>query len=213
MNQKLDFLSKKVLIFAAVISFSLIAAVLIYSFFASPSLPVISPMPTPPGLTNQEVMDKTASLIKAGDINACDSVDKMVNGVNYRTVCRDNILEEQAKKNLDFSACDKTSNSSAVKDACKRNIIGLILKKEGKISACGSVPEEFIQTCKNIYWSNLALEQKNPKPCDNLLPAAAVYSCQSNLMDYLFKRGDKVDCSIFTDKKVKLECMAGGEKN
>ncbi len=104
MNQKLDFLSKKVLIFAAVISFSLIAAVLIYSFFASLKPPVIPPMPTPPGLTNQEVMDKTASLIKAGDLSACDSVDKMVNGVNYRTVCRDNILEDQAKKNFDFSA-------------------------------------------------------------------------------------------------------------
>lgn len=191
-----------VLIFTA-----LVALVVFYPPVKKP--PVVA-VPSA-GLTDQEIMESTGALIKAGDLNGCDLVDKIVSGVNYRIVCRNNILEDQAKKNMDFSACDKLTTTSAAIDICKINTIGAILKNKGDISACGTVPESLKQTCHNIYWSNLAFEQKNPKPCENLSSSSAIYLCQSNVMDLLFKTGNKVDCSLFSNKTLKTQCQAGGE--
>lgn len=201
-------LGKYLIIIAAALTMVIIA-VLAFSFFYPPTVKPPAAQPTPRIVTDQEVMDMTSALIKAGDLNGCDSVDRMVGGVNYRRVCRNNILTQQANKNMDLGACEKLSDTEAAVEMCKMNVVGLVLKKEGGISACNTMPENLRESCKNIYWNNLAFEQKNPESCKNLTSAIAINSCQNSLMEFLSKTGSQIDCSFYSDEKVELKCRQG----
>src|SRR3989338_10878165 len=71
-----------------------------------------------------EVQEQTAEVIKQGDIAKCDSFDgKVIEGVDYGAVCRNNVSINLATQNLDPSYCDKLDETMMNINYCKRTVI------------------------------------------------------------------------------------------
>lgn len=150
-------------------------------------------------------MKKTASLIRAKDPAQCDLVDKIVNGVNYKTVCRNNIYYNMAADNLDFSACEKLVDMSI--EDCQKRVMLLSLSTEQSLAVCDRVPEKLKSSCPDAHWNFSAVTQKDPSLCARTSTPEANLSCQNNVLITLaIQKETNIACSYFSNKTVKEDC-------
>lgn len=203
MNSNPNLLFKKLLIAVIIILTLIAAAALIYSYFY-PRLPV-AVLPPENTMTNQEVIDKTAALIKANDLAGCDSVKKIVNGTDYQNVCRDNILNNLAKKNLDFKSCDSLSKPS-LSGFCQRDVLALWLEKEKNIAVCDRAPETLKPGCPDAFWAIMAKAEAKPELCAKITFPVGASNCQERVFIYMLQQGKTLDCRAFTNEEVKKIC-------
>lgn len=153
---------------------------------------------------DEAIMEKTAALVSAKDPAQCYLVDRTVDGVNYKTVCLNNIYLKLAEEKLDYSACEKLVDTSA--DVCQRRVMQLIIAKEKNISACESSPEKFKSSCSNAFWNFSAVDQKKPALCVKTSSPETAISCQNNVLISLVNKKITFDCASFPDKQVKSDC-------
>lgn len=162
---------------------------------------------------DQETIEKTASFISAEDAAQCDQVDRIVDGINYKTVCLDNIYLSLSEKNLDYDVCAKLINGSV--EDCQKRVMLLILSKEKTLGVCDKVPEKLKQFCPDAYWNFMAASERDPSLCGKTSSSQANNDCQNNLLLVLASQKESLKCSSFTDSVVLGDCknyLEGKEK-
>jgi len=152
----------------------------------------------------QAIIGKTASLISAKDPAQCESVNKTVNGINYKTICLNNIYYHLAADNADFSVCEKIVDVSL--ETCQKTVISLLLTKEKKLTVCDKVPEKLRLLCADTYWGFVALDQKDPVLCAKTSSADLNLACQNNILLTLANQKESLACSSFADNQIKADC-------
>lgn len=203
--------AKKILIFLLSV-FIILSAVFLY-FKLIGKTPENLPLNTPDALAEQkrqdkETIEKIASFIKTNDIAQCDSVERVIDGTNYKTVCRNNIFSKRAVENLDFAACGNLDNVLRSISDCKKIVLGLLIEKEGVLSACEKVPPDMESFCPDVYWNFAARGKMDPRLCANISSAAGILNCQNNILSISITENKTVDCSLFTEDSVKTDCLA-----
>lgn len=177
----------------------------------------LSPPKTP---SDQKIMEEASLAIRAGDLKSCDSLDQIVDGVNYRTVCRNNIFSDLAEKNLDFKSCQELDNKLMMVEDCQRNVMALMIQKEKNLSVCDNadMPEKYKQSCPDIYWGLTAIEQNNPALCSKITVESGDFSCEQ----FIFQKAvfseqggqtNVIDCSLFKNSSVKNDCLNYKKRN
>jgi uncharacterized protein (UPF0333 family) len=157
---------------------------------------------------NQAVEASAAAIIKSGDAAQCASVNTVVDGANYETVCKNNIAWNAAQANLDINACNGLDNQlMSVADCQNSVIIGLIVK--GKtLSVCDQFTGAINTTCVDDYWFQTAATKQNPSLCKNVISSSsqADIGCEYNVLLSSVSVGTSTPkCSLFAGA-VKTDC-------
>lgn len=208
--------TKKILTFFLALLIVFAASFLYFKFVGkSPEKPQINPadLLAEQKKQDQATMEKTADLVKAKDTAQCDSVDKIVNGVNYKTVCLNNIYYNMSADDLDYSACEKLVDMSI--DDCQRRVMLLSLSKQQSLTVCDKVPEKLKSSCPDAYWNFSAVNQKDPSLCVKTSAPETNLGCQNNVLFSLVSQKETaIACSSFSGKTVKEDCenyLKGGD--
>jgi hypothetical protein len=149
-------------------------------------------------------MNKTADLVNSKDPIQCDSVDKIINGVNYKTVCLNNIYYNMSSDNLDYGACEKLVDMSI--EDCQKRVMLMSFSKEKDLAVCDKVPEKLKLSCPDAYWNFSAVDQKNPTFCARTSTPEIDLGCQNRVLFSLVMKKESFGCSSFSDSVVKNDC-------
>lgn len=153
---------------------------------------------------DEATMEKTASLVSAKDPAQCDLVDRIVNGVNYKTVCLNNIYYNMSADNLDYSACEKLVDMSV--DDCQRRVMLLSISKGQNLDVCDKAPEKLKLSCPDEYWNFMATSKKDPSLCAKTSSNEINSNCQSGVLFSMVSRDAHIVCSSFSDSAAKADC-------
>jgi hypothetical protein len=153
---------------------------------------------------DQATMEKTASLVLAKDPAQCNLVDRIIDGVNYKTVCLNNIYLSLSEEKLDYGACDKLVGMSI--DDCQRRVVLLSFSKEKSSAACDKAPEKFKSSCSDMYINFSAVNEKDPALCVKSSTPKISTSCQNNVLASLASQKETLECFGFVDSQVKSDC-------
>lgn len=203
-----NFFSGRFLIIIPAVLISAIMIVYVYLLIYPPAANPPATLQPSGAITDEDVIEEAASIIKSGDYSKCDSVSRDVDGINYRTVCRNNIFSKIALESLDFTACDKLDNVLKSISDCKKIVLNMLIKKEGALSACEKVPSDMNSFCSDVYWNFTAVNKLDPRLCAGISSAAGISKCQKNLLSISITEDKDIDCSLFTENSVKSECAA-----
>lgn len=141
-----------------------------------------------------------AQLIKAGDFDACREVDyKSTDGVDYRTICQNNIALNKANESLDLIWCDKLDDQLIKKSDCENQILGRKLVVEENISVCDSATTVDLKNeCQNIFWFQESINKGDISFCSRVNGEKEQLSCKENFnIEQLIKLPSQFNCSVF----------------
>lgn len=153
---------------------------------------------------DRAIVEENFSLPSVKDPAECDSVDKIVNGISYKALCLNNIYYRMIADNPDFSLCGKMVDVPL--ESCRMTVISFLLAKERKLSTCDNVPETLKSLCLDMYWNFMAVDQKNPAFCANILTPDLNLGCQNNVLLSLAGQKGSLICSSFSDGQIKADC-------
>ncbi len=152
----------------------------------------------------------TANIIKSGDASKCASVNQMVDGVNYETVCKNNIAQNKAVANLDISACNDLDDKLMSVAGCQSEIIAMLAAKATSVSFCDQWSGAQGDGCRINFWTDAAMKRGNASPCSNL-PASStqVAACETDFLMFTMAAAptSTPDCTTFTTTAAKQQCQ------
>ncbi|OGF73836.1 hypothetical protein A3J56_00450 [Candidatus Giovannonibacteria bacterium RIFCSPHIGHO2_02_FULL_46_20] len=157
-----------------------------------------------------EVQEQTAEVIKQGDIAKCDSFDgKIIEGVDYGTVCRNNVSINLATQNLDPSYCDKLDETMMNINDCKRTVIQKKVQETKDVATCDLWSDQSERSaCINFYWRSKAVQSDNTTFCDNATDNDAKTLCIDDVfVERLISKSDSVQCTSFPTT-LRNDCVA-----
>ncbi|MEK9175334.1 MAG: hypothetical protein AAB795_01950 [Patescibacteria group bacterium] len=160
--------------------------------------------------SSAEVQAKAAEVIKQGDIAKCDSFDgKVIEGVDYGAVCRNNISTNLATQNLDPSYCDKLDETMMSVLDCKRTVVQAKLQKTGDVTICNFWTDESMKAnCVNFYWRNKAIQSNDVAFCRNSTDDNANSFCVGDvLIGQLISNPRSTRCANFPTS-MRSDCTA-----
>jgi hypothetical protein len=162
---------------------------------------VISPIANNPAIAANLLPEETQTIIQSGDAAKCEAVNAVSDGVNYETVCRNNIAWNTAQANLDIHACDGLDNKLMSVADCQRSVVGKLIAKDTSLAVCDQFVSDIKNFCVNNYWSMLAVAQHDPSLCQHLNSSSsqASASCEENvLLASISSATSTPECSVFT---------------
>ena len=116
---------KKTSLIIGIVLLVLIAGGLVWYSASRPA-----PASLAPGASSAAFQQNVKSIIQSGDPSQCASVNVVADGVNYETVCKNNIAWNTAQANLDVAACNALDNKLMSIADCQSSVIaGLIVKR------------------------------------------------------------------------------------
>jgi hypothetical protein len=160
------------------------------------------------GSTPAQIESQAAAIIKSGDVSQCSSIDRVVNGVNYETVCKNNIAWDKAQQDLDIAACNDLDGKLMSVADCQNSVIDGLVAKAKDFSVCGKFSGPLKNTCENQYWSASAAAKIDPSLCKNIISSssAASMNCEYNIILNAPEGAvGAFQCSIFSGQ-VKTDC-------
>ena len=158
--------------------------------------------------SNQE--QQIASLIRAGNFDACASVDyKSSDGVDYKAVCQNNIALNKATQSSDISWCKRLDNKNFKVDDCEKNIIFTSIRAGSGIEICNNSSEEVKNNCYSFYWTEQAKQKGNINLCRNIEKIGDQPFCRDNYwIELLIKDSQRISCANFTSASLQNDCKA-----
>ena len=156
-----------------------------------------------------EVQEQTAEVIKQGDITKCDSFDgKVIEGVYYGTVCRNNVALNRALEQNDIASCKELDNVLMHSDDCEQQVIMKLIAESDNISVCENASSpEMKQFCQDNFWFATALKSLDVRICANLTEKTKEQSCVKNYYVTLLARDPKsVSCNQVPET-LKNDCL------
>lgn len=139
-----------------------------------------------------EIQEKTFKAVQKNDLSACDSVEgRMVNGVDYGVVCRNNIARAKALTEGNSAYCDLLDNKLMSKDVCVKEVLAQKVVKEQSLTVCdGAKTEDQKEVCTLAYWQAKAVEDNNIGLCaQNIKQTNLVSSCEREVFLDAASRG------------------------
>lgn len=145
--------------------------------------------------------EMVAGIIATGDLDQCAKAQGIIiEGVDYETVCRNNIHLNQARTVLNVSTCDKLENNAYAKDLCKQQIIfQSIVQGRNKDICNNSLPDQLRAFCLETYWTEQAVARDDIALCAKSGIDASVTRCMDNVLieDLVFKK-KPISCDMFS---------------
>lgn len=146
-----------------------------------------------------QVQSTTQSAIIAGDTSQCGSVNEIADGVNYETVCENNIAWNTAIKNLDINTCNGLDNKLMLISDCQNAVVEAVAEKSDSVSACNAFTGTLRAACVTYYWNHAAVAAVEPALCSNLGAVSAAQVCESSaLASLIIAGGPMPSCSLFS---------------
>ena len=191
-------LNKRSLLLAVLAAILIIAGFLIYRSRG--------PGDISPGeiLKKQEAV---AAIIKTGNLDKCSEARGLViSGVNYESVCRNNIASQMAFETLSVSYCRKLDDKLFSVQSCEEQVLANLAQKEGRVAVCNEARSETARVnCLSAFWSAKAVAEKNVSLCDNV-PRDFALSCRDDVwIEQLIEDPTAVLCAKFS-KNLARDC-------
>lgn len=179
--------------------------------------PVILMSPKEEQQWRAEQEQQVATIIKAGNLTSCDDVNyKSADGIDYETVCKNNIARDKALETLDPVWCKKLDNKLFQIADCEREVIFGKLAKEKNIAVCAVAFTPVLKTeCENVYWSGQAITENKVTLCANTKNITlennetinAQTHCEDNFwITKLITEPSKVDCAKLSAEYFQTDC-------
>jgi hypothetical protein len=198
MNKKLAVIGAAILV---------VGALVVVSIWRSPG-GAGSPSAQNPSASSSQLPQAAQAIIQSGDAAKCASVNSVVGGVNYETVCRNNIAWNAAQANLDISACNGLDNKLMSIADCQDSVVGKLVAKNKTLTVCDQFAGDLKNVCVSDYWSVLAAAQHDPSQCLHLGASGsqADLSCENNVLLSALSVGTSTpQCSLFNGA-AKTDC-------
>ncbi len=152
-------------------------------------------------LNNEEKKELVARIIQKGNIDACARAKEIVlDGVNYETVCRNNVAYQLAFKTLDPKYCKDLDNKLVSIEQCEAEILLKKINTGADIAVCSGASVQGAQTyCRGIYWFREAIQKGNEALCDTIEDVGSRAPCHERVaIEGLIKNPSGTDCSRFS---------------
>jgi hypothetical protein len=152
----------------------------------------------------------TANIIKSGDASKCASVNQVADGVNYETVCKNNIAQNKAVANLDISACNNLDDKLMSIAGCQSEIIAMLAAKATSVSFCDQWSGVQGNGCRINFWTDAAMKSDNASPCANVsVSSSQVAACETDFLMFTMAAAPTSipDCTTFTTPAAKQQCQ------
>ncbi|MDI6734439.1 MAG: hypothetical protein QMD50_03070 [Patescibacteria group bacterium] len=149
---------------------------------------------------------KVAEIVSTGNFNKCSEVKYIgIDGIDYKTVCQNNIALNKARQTLNISWCSKIDNILISKSECEQDVIQGMLLKDNKLSVCDIVSNNALKKdCVSSYWYLKAIADKNAAVCKN---SPEPQACEEIYwIDQLQQNPNSVSCSKISLATLKNDC-------
>ncbi len=157
---------------------------------------------------NQEKQAKVAELIKTGKLEECAKAKRIViQGVDYETVCRNNVALNLALDRLDPSFCDKLDGNLLSIASCKNRVWAAKFANVKELAQCDEAPTgELKSTCQVLYWLNGAVQHDDVTLCDHLTESQTKTECRNSFfLNRLASNPREARCENFS-APLKQDC-------
>src|SRR3989344_3655298 len=153
--------------------------------------------------------ERVAAIIQEGDPARCaEARGFVIGGVDYETVCKNNIAQQKALSSFDLTACDNVDGVLVRSDICKMEAITAALKKNHSLGICQNITDKAMKNfCTSSYWSDEAVAQKNPALCQNAAQERRAPCEAAVLVDDAALQGARLGCARYSGE-AKKACSA-----
>lgn len=133
----------------------------------------------PERLTTQELV---AKIVASGRLSRCAQVHgAIIDGIDYETVCRNNVSYQLALKTLDVSYCEKLDDIMVPREACAGSVLLRKVVQERNLSVCeaAGVAETVRRRCEIVYWTKRAIRENDIAICaGDSVPSGGKTACE-----------------------------------
>jgi len=142
-----------------------------------------------------------AAIVQGGNFEACGRIDYTnENGVDYRSVCVNNVALKKAQETLDISWCEKLDDRSLSRAECRKSVIYKKLLEERKIEVCELFTEEEERNiCRDAYWQAEAAYAGDARLCEKVSGGAEEKTaCRDEVALRRLAAGERIQCSALS---------------
>ncbi len=153
--------------------------------------------------TSQET--NVAAIVQGGNLEACGGVDYTnESGVDYRSVCVNNVVLKKAQETLDVAWCEKLDDRSVSRAECRKSVIYQKLSEERKIEVCNLFTgDEERSACRDIYWQTEAAYAGDPRLCEKVSGGTEEKAaCHDEILVLRLAAGERIQCSALSSELV-----------
>lgn len=153
--------------------------------------------------------ENTAQLIKAGNFEDCGKIDyKSAEGLDYETVCRNNIALRKSEESLDFAWCEKLDGKMFSIEDCQSRVLFLKLEKENDPEVCDSVQSPILKSdCLSAFWLKESVSRGDVNLCSQIGESERESLCRRNFsIENLIADKENFICDIFEGQD-KDDCL------
>jgi len=142
-----------------------------------------------------------AAIIETGEIDRCTvAAGVIVGGVDYETVCRNNIALSQAIQTQDISFCSKLDDTLMSRADCRSQVLLSKAVDSNNITGCLGASSAEKLNCETSFWFYRAVEEKKINYCENW-PKDQIGNCQTRYSIRLIQTSpEEVACGILSEK-------------
>ncbi|KKU49290.1 hypothetical protein A3H10_01740 [Candidatus Uhrbacteria bacterium RIFCSPLOWO2_12_FULL_46_10] len=162
---------------------------------------VLSPLEPLTKEAREMKQQAVAETITGGDLAACDAYANLViDGANYRIVCRNNIALNLAMQNLDPAYCQQLDGVLMNRLDCTEKVFNAVASNASEISACNSLQQnDLVDRCKNLFLIKEARRRGDPLVCSVITnePNRTVCRDEAFLVEFGLNLKD-FNCSLFS---------------
>lgn len=169
---------------------------------------ILHPKEGSPAPSGQAVQAAAQAIIQSGDVSQCASVNAVVDGANYETVCKNNIAWNDAVTNLDINACNGLDNRLMSIANCQNAVIAGLINKDKTLATCDQFTGTLKDSCVTAYWVSVATSGQDPSLCGNIVSSSsrASLDCEYDVLISSVSNGTSTpSCSLFAGI-VKTDC-------
>lgn len=156
------------------------------------------------------IPEQVAEIVKSGKISRCARVHgAIINGIDYETVCRNNVAYRLAFKRGDVSYCKKLDDVLLSVAQCESDVLRLMINKGAGVAVCvtAGISNEARSSCEREFWFRESVAKKDIALCDNIAEGMVGRDgCRINFwIKRLIADPGEVSCRVFSGS-LRLDC-------
>ncbi len=150
--------------------------------------------------------ERVAQIVAGGRIDDCEKIHGRIDGVDYKTVCKNNVALKTALDNLDFGACGLLDGKLVTRESCEFEVLQKKISQKHSSTICDEVPSRLKKACLDRYWFEEAVVGGGPELCKKMVSEEAIGQCQKELLFVLAAQSpEKFSCTSF-QKNLQSDC-------
>lgn len=203
----MDFLKDKKLVFGLILAL-VVAGVLLYLFQSGYFAKMQEAKRLEELKWRAGEEQKVSEIIARGDATKCDEVDyQSADGVDYTTVCQNNIVLNRAMGTLDPNQCSGVDGILLTRENCERRILEASVARDSSAELCARFSEPIQNECSGIYWQKTAILTGDEGECA-AAPEGYQTLCRDAVrVDKFLKNQEGFNCESFEQGYHRNNCM------